>query len=50
MGDTFPRRRLQLYKEKTQDVFDPKIATKELVDEVFESVNSREKVSNISNC
>ena len=49
MGDSFPRREDYNYiKEKTQDVFfDPKIATKELVDEVFESVNSREKVIRI---
>ena len=49
MGDTFPRREDYNYiKEKTQGVFfDPKIATKELVDEVFESVNSREKVIRI---
>ena len=49
MGDTFPRREDYNYiKEKTEDVFfDPKIATKELVDEVFESVNSREKVIRI---
>ncbi|MFL2563919.1 MAG: alpha/beta fold hydrolase [Flavobacteriales bacterium] len=49
MGDTFPRREDYNYiKEKTQDVFfDPKIATKVLVDEVFESVNSREKVIRI---
>ena len=49
MGDSFPRREDYNYiKEKTQDVFfDPKTATKELVDEVFESVNSREKVIRI---
>ena len=49
MGDTFPRREDYNYiKEKTQDVFfDPKVATKELVDEVFDSVNSREKVIRI---
>lgn len=49
MGDTFPRREDYNYiKEKTQNVFfDPKIATKELVDEIFESVNSREKVIRI---
>ena len=49
MGDSFPRREDYNYiKEKTQDVFfDPNIATKELVDEVFESVNSREKVIRI---
>ena len=49
MGDTFPRREDYNYiKEKTQDVFfDPNVATKELVDEVFDSVNSREKVIRI---
>ncbi len=49
MGDTFPRREDYNYiKEKTQDVFyDPAVATKELVDEVFESVNSRDKVIRI---
>ena len=49
MGDSFPRREDYNYiKEKTQDVFfDPKIATKELVDEVFDSVNSRDKVIRI---
>ena len=49
MGDSFPRREDYNYiKEKTQDVFfDPNIANKELVDEVFESVNSREKVIRI---
>jgi len=49
MGDTFPRREDYNYiKEKTQNVFyDPAVATKELVDEVFESVNSRDKVIRI---
>ena len=49
MGDSFPRREDYEYiKEKTQDVFyDPKVATKELVDEVFESVNSRNKIIRI---
>lgn len=49
MGDTYPRRDDYNYiKEKTQDVFyDPAVATKELVDEVFESVNSRDKVIRI---
>jgi pimeloyl-ACP methyl ester carboxylesterase len=49
MGNTFPRREDYNYiKEKTQDVFyDPAVATKELVDEVFESVNSREKIIRI---
>ena len=45
-GDTFPRRGSYEYiKEKTQQTFyDPSVATKELVDEVFEIVNTREKV------
>ena len=49
MGDTFPRREDYNYiKEKTQHVFyDPKVATKDLVDEVFKSVNSRDKVIRI---
>jgi len=49
MGDTFPRREDYNYiKEKTENVFyDPAVATKELVDEVFESVNSRDKVIRI---
>ena len=49
MGNTFPRREDYNYiKEKTQNVFyDPAVATKELVDEVFESVNSREKIIRI---
>jgi pimeloyl-ACP methyl ester carboxylesterase len=49
MGDSFPRREDYNYiKKKTQNVFyDSKIATKELVDEVYESVNSREKVIRI---
>lgn len=49
MGDTYPRRDDYNYiKEKTQDVFyDPAVATKELVDDVFESVNSRDKVIRI---
>jgi len=49
MGSTFPRREDYNYiKEKTQNVFyDPAVATKELVDEVFESVNSREKILRI---
>ena len=49
MGSTFPRREDYDYiKEKTQEVFyNPEIATKELVDEVFDSVNSRDKVIRI---
>ncbi|MET0637518.1 MAG: alpha/beta hydrolase [Chitinophagaceae bacterium] len=43
MGDTFPRRQDYDYiKSKTELTFyDPKIATKELVDEIFTTVNSR---------
>jgi 2-hydroxy-6-oxonona-2,4-dienedioate hydrolase len=46
MGDSFPRRGDYEYiKKKTEEVFyDPKVANKELVDEVFSIVNSREKV------
>ena len=46
MGDGYPKRGDYEYiKKKSQDVFyDPKIATKEIVDEVFESVNDRNKL------
>lgn len=46
LGGTFPKRGDYNYiKEKTQEVFyKPETATKQLVDEVFEIVNSREKV------
>ncbi len=46
MGDTFPRRGDYDYiKKKTEDTFyDPQVATKELVDEVFDIVNQRDKV------
>ena len=49
MGDTYPKRGdYNFIKKKTQDVFySPKIATKEVVDEVFESVNDRRKVIKI---
>ena len=49
MGDTYPKRGdYEFIKKKTQDVFySPKIATKEVVDEVFESVNNRAKVIKI---
>ena len=45
MGSTFPRRgNYQFIKEKTESTFfDPKVATKELVDEVYEIVNDRNK-------
>ena len=46
MGGSFPKRGDYEYiKKKAQDVFyDPKVATKEIVDEVFESVNDRNKL------
>ncbi len=46
MGDTFPKRGdYQYIKTKTEETFyDPKTATKELVDEVFDIVNDNEKV------
>lgn len=46
LGGTFPKRGSYSYIEtKTQEVFfKPESATKELVDEVFETVNNREKV------
>ncbi|WP_111709707.1 alpha/beta fold hydrolase [Lutibacter citreus] len=45
MGDTFPKRSNYEYIEnKTQDVFyDPSVASKEMVDEVFSTVNNRHK-------
>lgn len=49
MGDTYPKRgNYEFIKNKTQNVFySPKIATKEIVDEIFESVNDRSKVIRI---
>jgi len=46
MGDGYPKRGDYEYiKKKSEAVFyDPKIATKEIVDEVFESVNDRNKL------
>lgn len=46
MGESYPRRGDYEYiKKKAEDVFyDPNVATKELVDEVFETVNDRIKV------
>jgi pimeloyl-ACP methyl ester carboxylesterase len=46
MGGTYPKRgNYEYIKKKSEEVFyDPKIATKELVDEVFESVNDRNKL------
>jgi pimeloyl-ACP methyl ester carboxylesterase len=45
LGNTYPRKSDYEYvKEKTeQTFFDPKMATRELVDEVFEIINNREK-------
>ena len=45
MGDSFPKRgNYEYIKEKAEEVFyDPKIATKELVDDVFAIVNNRLK-------
>lgn len=45
MGDTFPKRSNYEYIEKkTQDVFyNPSVASKEMVDEVFSTVNDRHK-------
>jgi len=46
MGDSYPKRNNYEYiKKKAQEVFhDPKVATKELVDEIFRVVNDRMKV------
>ena len=46
LGDTYPKRGDYEYiKAKTQAVFyDPEVATKEIVDEVYASVNDRSKV------
>lgn len=46
MGDGYPKRgNYEYIKAKSEEVFyDPKVATKEIVDEVFESVNDRSKL------
>lgn len=46
MGDGYPRRGdYEFIKKKAQDVFhDPAVATKEIVDEVFATVNDRNKI------
>jgi len=46
MGDTYPKRGDYEYiKQKTEEVFyNPEVATKEMVDEVYKSVNDRSKV------
>lgn len=45
LGSTFPRRgSYEFVEKKTQEVFyDPKVASKELIDEVYEIVNNRSK-------
>lgn len=45
MGDTYPKRQNYEYiKLKAQEVFyNPEVATKEVVDEIFETVNDRSK-------
>jgi len=49
MGSTFPKRgNYEYIKQKTQDVFyDSKIATKEYVDDLYETVNNRNKAIRI---
>lgn len=49
MGDTYPKRGdYEFIRKKTEVTFyDPKVATKELVDEVFEIVNNRLKAIKI---
>ena len=49
MGDTYPKRGDYEYiKKKAQDVFyDPAVATKEMVDELFKAVNDRNCVIRI---
>jgi pimeloyl-ACP methyl ester carboxylesterase len=49
MGSTFPKRGdYDFIKKKTEDTFyDPSVATKELVDEVFEITNDRNKAIRI---
>lgn len=49
MGSTFPKRgNYEYIRQKTEDTFyDPKIATKELVDGLFEAVNDRNKAIRI---
>jgi len=46
MGDSYPKRGDYEYiKKKAEDVFyDPKVATKEIIDEVYETVNDRIKL------
>ena len=49
MGDSYPKREdYSFIKKKTESVFyEPKIATKKIVDEIFETVNDRKKLIKI---
>lgn len=49
MGDSYPKREdYNFIKKKTQEVFySPEIATKEIIDEIFETVNNRKKLIKI---
>lgn len=49
MGDTYPKRgNLEYIKEKTEEVFfDPAVATPELVEDIYNTVNDRNKVIRI---
>ncbi len=49
MGESYPKREDYEYiRTKTENVFyDPKVATKEVVDDVFETVNDRKKLIKI---
>ena len=49
MGDGYPRRGDKTYiaKKVAETFYDPKVADKDLVDEVFETVNNREKALRI---
>jgi len=49
LGKTFPPRgKYEFVKDRTQKTFyNPKMATKEMVDEVYETVNNRQKVINL---
>ena len=49
MGDSYPKREdYRFIKKKTESVFyEPKIATKKIVDEIFETVNDRKKLIKI---
>jgi len=52
LGSTFPKRgNYEFIKTKTEDIFyNRSVATKELVDEVFDTVNDRNKAIRIVTC